>query len=103
MENGEMGDLFDVGFDADPLIVEDHAENVEFRGTLLPEPVVAGFVDEHRQQFLFHDNKRKARLSLAVLMDLSGPPVLLEKAFEKQVGQKIKKTTTSSKVLNRKT
>ena len=49
MENGEMGDFFDVGFDADPLIVEDHGENVEFRGTLLPEPVVTGFVDEHRQ------------------------------------------------------
>jgi hypothetical protein len=57
----------------------------------------------NRQQYLFHENKRKARLSLAVLMDLSGPPILLEKAFEKQVGQKVKKTTTSSKVLNRKT
>lgn len=60
------------------------------------------FVNERRQQFLFHGNKRKARLSLAVLMDLSGPPILLEKTFEKQVGQKVKKTITSSKVLNRK-
>ena len=57
MENGEMGDLFNVGLDANSLIMKDHGENVEFRGTLLPEPVVTGFVNEYRQQFLFHGSK----------------------------------------------
>lgn len=64
VEYGKMSNLFNVALNAQTLIMKNHSENVEFRRTFFFESVVTGFIDEYRQQFLFHgQNERRDYLS----------------------------------------